>query len=106
MSSANLRDTRETIERLKRYLDEIDVSKESALVLQDDLNNRAAQQTNKTMYMLSIVAAVFLPLGSLTGLMGINIGGMPGVDNGRAFWVFVVLLIGEDGCTVFHLPET
>ncbi|MEO0613185.1 MAG: zinc transporter ZntB [Pseudomonadota bacterium] len=85
---------RETTERLKRYLDDIDVSKESALVLQDDLNNRAAQETNKTMYMLSIVAAIFLPLGFLTGLLGINVGGMPGVDTPTAFWVVVVLLIG------------
>ncbi|MEM1194316.1 MAG: CorA family divalent cation transporter, partial [Pseudomonadota bacterium] len=68
--------------------------KESALVLQDDLNNRAAQETNKTMYMLSIVAAIFLPLGFLTGLLGINVGGMPGVDTPTAFWVVVVLLIG------------
>ncbi|MEL7018816.1 MAG: CorA family divalent cation transporter, partial [Pseudomonadota bacterium] len=85
---------RETTERLKRYLDDIDVSKENALVLQDDLKNRAAQETNKTIYMLSIVAAIFLPLGFLTGLLGINVGGMPGVDTPTAFWVVVVLLIG------------
>ena len=47
---------------------------------------------NKTMYMLSIVAAVFLPLSFLTGLLGINVGGMPGVGSGSAFWVTVVLL--------------
>ena len=92
LSQANLADIRETGERLRRYLDDLDVSKESAIVLQDDLNNRAAAQMNKTMYMLSIVAAVFLPLSFLTGLLGINVGGMPGVGSGSAFWVTVVLL--------------
>ena len=48
---------------------------------------------NQTMYMLSIVAAIFLPLGFLTGLLGINVGGMPGVDNVHAFGITVILLI-------------
>ena len=52
MSDANKRDARETIARLQRYLEDLDVSKESALLIQDDLNNRAANQSNRTMYML------------------------------------------------------
>lgn len=91
-SGGNMADIRETGERLHRYLDDLDVSKESALVLQDDLNNRAAAKMNQTMYMLSIVAAVFLPLGFVTGLLGINVGGMPGVDSGYAFWITVAML--------------
>lgn len=92
MSPTNTRDIRETIDRLRRYLEDIDVSKESALVLQDDLNNRAAHQTNSTMYMLSIVAAIFLPLSFITGLLGINVGGMPGVNSVHAFWITVGVL--------------
>lgn len=92
LSLTNQRDVRETIARLHRYLDDLDVSKESALVIQDDLNNRAANQSNRTMYMLSIVAAIFLPLGFITGLLGINVGGMPGVESGSAFWITVVAL--------------
>jgi zinc transporter len=45
------------------------------------------------MYVLSIVAAIFLPLGFLTGLLGINVGGMPGSDNPQAFWIFSALLL-------------
>jgi len=35
---------------------------------------------NKAMYVLSIVAAIFLPLSLLTGLLGINVGGIPGAE--------------------------
>ena len=45
------------------------------------------------MYVLSIVAALFLPLGFFTGLLGINVGGMPGADNPEAFWIFSGLLL-------------
>jgi zinc transporter len=93
MSESNLQDIRETIDRLRKYMEDLDVSKESAIVLQDDLDSRAANRTNKTMYMLSIVAAVFLPLSFVTGLLGINVGGMPGVNSGIAFWVTVAILL-------------
>ncbi|MAP95352.1 MAG: zinc transporter ZntB [Ponticaulis sp.] len=93
MSENNKRDVREVIARLHRYLGDLDVSKESAMLIQDDLDSRAASQSNKTMYLLSIVAAIFLPLGFITGLLGINVGGMPGVDNSHAFWITVGLLV-------------
>ncbi len=78
---------RETIDQLHHYLEDIDVSKESVIVLQDELANRAAAQTNKTSYLLSIVAAIFLPLGFLTGLLGMNVGGLPGTSSHTAFWI-------------------
>ena len=45
------------------------------------------------MYILSVIAAVFLPLGFITGLLGINVGGMPGVNSGAAFWITVGVLV-------------
>lgn len=44
------------------------------------------------MYILSVIAAIFLPLGFLTGLLGINVGGIPGADNPYAFWIFIAML--------------
>ena len=43
--------------------------------------------------MLSVVAAVFLPLGFLTGLFGINVGGIPLSDNPIGFGIIVGVLI-------------
>ena len=80
------REIAETIDRLRRYLDDIDVSKESAVVLMDELRTRALASNERATYMLTIVAGIFLPLGFLTGLLGINVGGMPGVNDGHAFW--------------------
>ena len=100
MSKANRRDIREAIDRLSRFLEDIDVSKESALVLQDDLNARANAQAGRTNYTLSLVAAIFLPLSFMTGLLGINVGGMPGVNDGHAFWDTVIMLVGIFGVQI------
>ena len=85
------REIAETIERLRRYLDDIDISKESAVVLQDDLRARSLASSEHATYMLTIVAGIFLPLGFLTGLLGINVGGMPGMEDPDAFWIVVGL---------------
>jgi zinc transporter len=49
---------------------------------------------NKAMYTLSIVAAIFLPLGLLTGLLGINVGGIPGTESHWAFAIVSFVLVG------------
>jgi len=85
------REIAESIDRLRRYLEDINISKESALVLQDEIRVRALARSERTNYLLTIVAAIFLPLGFLTGLLGINVGGMPGVDDTHAFWCVVAL---------------
>jgi zinc transporter len=52
------------------------------------LGNALSDRLNRNLYTLSVVTAIFLPLGFLTGLFGINIGGMPGVEDEQAFFVF------------------
>lgn len=81
------REIGETIAVLRRFLDDINVSKESAVVLLDELRGRSLAASERTNYILTIVAAIFLPLTFLTGLLGINVGGIPGGDSSRAFWI-------------------
>jgi zinc transporter len=45
------------------------------------------------MYLLSLVAAVFLPLGLVTGYLGINVGGIPGTDWRWSFAIVGVVLL-------------
>ncbi len=71
------REIGETIALLRRYLDDIDVSKESAVVLMDELRSRALAISERTNRRLTLVATVFLPLSFFVGLFGINVGGMP-----------------------------
>jgi zinc transporter len=61
--------------------------RDHAAITQEELNNRSSEQVNKAIYVLSIVAAIFLPLGLLTGLLGINVFGIPGSENKWAFLV-------------------
>ena len=84
---------RETSDQLIRHLEDLDAVRERAAVTQEELQSRFAEQQNVRMYVLSIVSAIFLPLGFLTGLLGINVGGIPGADNPWSFAIFLVFLI-------------
>lgn len=84
---------REVSDQLARYLEDLDEARDRAAVTQEELVNRLSEQLNNKMYLLSIVAAIFLPLGFLTGLLGINVGGIPGADSKLGFAFFVVMLL-------------
>ncbi|MCA8952870.1 MAG: zinc transporter ZntB [Planctomycetes bacterium] len=93
LSEASLDELTHVADRQLRYVEDLDALRERATVLQDELNNAVANTLNRNMYVLSIVAAVFLPLGLLTGLLGINVGGMPGIDSPLAFWIVCGALV-------------
>ncbi|HEY9080427.1 zinc transporter ZntB [Magnetovibrio sp.] len=83
---------RETIDRVTRMTEELDEVRERSSMIQDELVNRASQRMERTMYTLTIVATIMLPLGFLTGLLGINVGGIPGGDTPWAFWVVCAIM--------------
>ncbi len=84
---------REIAERNARFVDELDSARDRAAITQEELNNRLSEQMNKTMYILSIVAAIFLPLGLITGLLGVNVGGIPGTENQYGFAAVTIALV-------------
>ncbi|WP_339949787.1 CorA family divalent cation transporter [uncultured Albimonas sp.] len=79
-------------DRMTRYVEDLDAIRERALVLAEEAAARAAERSTRAMYVLSIVTAVFLPLGFLTGLLGVNLGGLPGADSPWGFAAFVGML--------------
>ncbi|MDH4229849.1 MAG: zinc transporter ZntB [Nitrospirota bacterium] len=79
---------REIADRLTRVVEELDAARERAQVIQEEIASRMGEQLNRRIYVLSLVAGVFLPLSFLTGLFGINVGGIPGAENPNGFiWV-------------------
>jgi zinc transporter len=84
---------REITDRLIRHIEDIDAVRDRAAVAQEELQSRLTEQTNERMYVLSVVAAIFLPLSFFTGLMGVNVGGMPGIEDPAAFWMVVGLCV-------------
>lgn len=84
---------RETTDRISRLVEEMDAIRERCAILHDQLTDQRAEEMNKNMMILSVVAAIFLPLGFLTGLLGVNIGGIPGANYSGSFAIFCIGLL-------------
>ncbi len=96
---------REIADRTTRYVEDLESARERAAVTQDELAGRLAEQMNKTMYMLTLVASILLPPSLLTGLLGINVGGMPGVDSPIAFTLVVIAILALAAFEVWLLKR-
>lgn len=75
-----------------RYVEDIESARGRAAVAQEELSSRLTEQTNRTMYLLTIVATIFLPLSLITGLLGVNVGGIPGAEAPEAFLILCGIL--------------
>ncbi len=67
--------------------------RESAIAIKDDIANQWKGAANKTLFTLAIISGIFLPLTFRDGLLGINIGGMPGFTNQSCVWIFCGAMI-------------
>ena len=87
---------RSSADRLTLFVEEICLVRERASIIQDELSSDQAARMNKNMYVLAIISGIFLPLTLITGLLGINVAGIPGADSPWAFGLvtFVLILCG------------
>jgi zinc transporter len=85
---------RDISDRMLRYIEDLDMIKERCLLLQEEIRNHIADQQGKRMYVLSLVTAIFLPLSFLTGIFGMNVAGLPGLENPMAFEYLVDFMLG------------
>lgn len=80
-------------DRISRYVEDLENIRERINSTSEELRSRIAMHMNRAMYMFSLVAVIFLPLTFLTGLFGINVGGIPGSDQPTAFAIFSAIML-------------
>jgi len=90
-------------DRITHSVEELDLARERALVLHADLQNHIAEQQNSRMYVLSIVATIFLPLSFLTGVFGMNVAGLPGLEYPDAFRILTLAMIAFAAGIVIYM---
>ncbi|CAJ0798970.1 Zinc transport protein ZntB [Ralstonia psammae] len=76
--SVVLRDMSGLIERIK--------------LLQEEVIARLDEQNNRTLFTLTLVTVLALPINIVAGLFGMNVGGVPLADNHHGFWLMVGLV--------------
>jgi zinc transporter len=93
MSDLDRAKLREITDRTTRYVEDLEAARERAAAVQEEFNYQVSERMNRTMYVLTVVAAILLPPSLIAGVLGINVGGMPGVDSSAAFWIVVAVIV-------------
>jgi len=77
----------EIANRATHSVEELAEVRERLTALSDHLDLVQTARLGHNGYVISIIAAIFMPLGFLTGLFGVNLGGIPGASSPVGFWV-------------------
>ncbi len=90
----------EAADRFARMAEELEAVRERAALLHEQISDLRAEQLDKRGLMISIVAFIFLPLTFITGLLGMNVEGIPYAHSPLAFWGVVLFCLAV-GILVF-----
>ena len=85
--------------RLMLHLEELELTRERIGLVLETEHRRRNERISHTMYLLTIITGFFLPMTFVTGLLGINVGGIPGSDYAYGFLVacavLMILAVGQ-----------
>jgi zinc transporter len=79
--------------RVRNYLEILEGCHERAHLLRDQIESQMNARLNRITYNLTIVATVFLPLSFLTGLLGMNVSGIPEQHDPKGFILVCTIMV-------------
>jgi zinc transporter len=88
---------RSVIDRVIRHIEDLDAVRDRTLILHEDLAAQLSERIARTSNRLTGLAALLLPPGLIAGMLGANIGGIPGQDNPHAFFEMLAVVAAVVG---------
>jgi len=80
------------LERLEATAQDMDLIMERSRLLQEEITSRLGEATNRNLYLLSIVTTALLPITLITGVFGMNVGGLPFLESKHGFYSVMFLM--------------
>ncbi|MFP5389920.1 MAG: transporter [Gammaproteobacteria bacterium] len=86
-------DLRQSTEEFSVVLSDLSSLQERIKLLQEEIAARVNEDNNRSLFVLTIVTVLALPINLVAGLLGMNVGGLPLASHPHGFWI-VVFLVG------------
>ena len=86
-------DIREILNDITKAVEDLDYCRDHLSVFSEELQSKMSVSMTNIMYVISLVTVIFTPLTMLTGLLGINVKGIPFADYDYAFWGVCVIMV-------------
>jgi zinc transporter len=101
--NADIVELRQAVERLDGTAQDLELVQERARLLQEEIAGRLGEATNRNLYLLSVLTTVLLPINLITGIFGMNTGGLPWSHSESGFWHAVVCMLIGIAISLFFL---
>jgi zinc transporter len=92
LHTADIQDLREATEEFSLVLGDMAGLVERIKLLQEEIAARLEEQNNRTLFTLTLVTVLALPINIVAGFFGMNVGGIPLAENHHGFWLMVLLV--------------
>src|SRR5262245_46379043 len=92
LSEGDVSDLRQSAEELSAAVSDSAALVERIRLLQEELMAMTNEHTNQTLFILTVVTVLALPLTIIPGIFGMNVRGIPFSDAGSGFWVVVLVM--------------
>ena len=92
MRDDDLQELREATEESTLVLADLAALVERIKLLQEEIAAKVNEQTNRTLFTLTLVTVLALPINIVAGFFGMNVGGIPLSDHPHGFWIMVMLV--------------
>ncbi len=108
IAQQDLEELRQATEEFSLVLRDLAALQERIKLLQEEIAAQVGEQTNRSLFTLTVVTVLALPINISTGLLGMNVGGIPLAQEPHGFWVIVLILLiftGLAGWLAFRRRE-
>jgi len=93
LKSQDVQDLRESTEEFSLVLNDLAGLVERIRLLQEEIATRLDEKSSRTLFTLTMVTVLALPINMVAGFFGMNVGGIPLANNPHGFWALVVLVV-------------
>lgn len=88
----DVQELRAASEEFSAVLNDLSALQERTKLLQEEISAHTTEQTNRSVFLLTIVTVLALPINMIAGLLGMNVGGIPLAQDPGGFWIIVAIV--------------
>jgi zinc transporter len=93
ISAAALDELRQATEEFTLVIRDMSELQERIKLLQEEIAAHVGEQTNRSLFTLTVVTVLALPINIVAGLLGMNVGGIPLAQDPHGFYVIVAIIV-------------
>ena len=93
MAAGDRQALREASEEFSVVLSDMASLQERIKLLQEEVSTAMTEENNRTLFVLTAVTVLALPINIMAGLFGMNVGGIPLAQHPHGFWIVVLMVL-------------